>query len=342
MYQKVIDDIKRNLGPNNDLNRKYLISQIDIYKHHENSTEIVKEISRMIWECLTPEEQEEFVRIIEEENPIKEILIEAEFYIQNNDYETALEKLDTFMKNKPKFYENNEIFEYHYFSNPLEELIFNEFIGCKKELKIIPEEEPLEDLFFAYGFLLRNASRLDEAENALKEALRINPISTRVILELCDIYKMRPPTFNKFYFYNMDALKYAYSGQDLARIYNNLAFYYYEENNPELALACYKYSLKYENDYYTKEKISHIESNNRIKLTEDECIELMKSKHIQIGAKAFIIENLEKLAIEYEHDNLLNQSLFFYRLLYSVKKEEKTFNKIKELDLKTRRMKRKI
>ena len=70
MYKKVIEDIKRNLGPNNDLNRKYLISQIDIYKTHENSTEIVKEISRMIWECLTPEEQEEFVRIIEEENPI--------------------------------------------------------------------------------------------------------------------------------------------------------------------------------------------------------------------------------------------------------------------------------
>ena len=55
MYQKVIDDIKRNLGENKELNRKYLISQIEIYKTHEYSTEIIKEISRMIWECLTPE-----------------------------------------------------------------------------------------------------------------------------------------------------------------------------------------------------------------------------------------------------------------------------------------------
>ena len=227
MCQKIIEDIKRNLGPNNDLNRKYLISQIDIYKTHENSTEIVKEISKMIWECLTPEEQEEFVRIIEEENPIREILIETEFYIQNYDYDTALEKIDTFLKNRPNFYENDEKNEFHSFSNPLEELIFNEFIGCEKELIIIPEDEPLEDLFFAYGFLLRNASRLDEAETALKEALRINPVSARVILELCDIYKMKTPTFNKFYFYNMDALKYAYSGEDLARIYNNLGFFYF-------------------------------------------------------------------------------------------------------------------
>lgn len=342
MCEKIIEDIKRNLGANNDLNRKYLISQIDIYKTHENSTEIVKEISKMIWECLSPEEQEEFVRIIEEENPIKEILIETEFYIQNNDYETALEKLDTFMENSHEFYENDEKNEYHSFQNPLEELIFNEFIGCEKELKIIPEDEPLEDLFFAYGFLLRNASRLDEAANALKEALRINPVSTRVILELCDIYKMKAPTFNRFYFYNMDALKFTYSGEDLARIYNNLGFFYYEENNMELSLACYNYSLKYENNPFTKVKIEHLEEKSGIKLNEEKCIELLKTKHIQVGAKKFMIENLEKLAIEYEKDNLYNQSLYFYRLLYSVKKEENTFKKIKELDLKTRRVKRKI
>ena len=72
---------------------------------------------------------------------------------------------------------------------------------------------------------------MDEAEKSLKKALELNPVSTKTILELCDIYKMRAPTFNKFYFYNMDALKYAYSGFELARIYKNLGFYYYEENN---------------------------------------------------------------------------------------------------------------
>lgn len=342
MYQKVIEDIKRNLGENKQLNRKYLISQIDIYKTHENSTEIVKEISKMIWECLSPEEQEEFVRIIEEENPIKEILIEAEFYIQNNDYATALEKLDSFMKTQPPLYENNADNEYHSFSNPLEELIFHEFIGCEKELKYIPEDEPLENLYYAYGFLLRDASRLNESEKTLKRALEINPVSTKIILELCDIYKMRAPTFNKFYFYNMDALRYAYSGFELARIYQNLGFYYYEENNIELSIACYTHSLKFEKDPFTKERVMQLESKYNISLNEEEYRELMTDKHIKLEPDQFIIENLEKLAIDYENDNLLNQSLFFYRLLYSIKKEEKTFDKIKQLDLKTRRNKRKI
>ena len=342
MYQKVIEDIKRNLGANNELNRKYLISQIEIYKTHEDSTEIIKEISRMIWECLTPEEREEFERIVEEENPIKETLIEAEFYIQNNDYETALEKLDSFIKTCPKLYENDEMIEYHSFSNPLEELIFHEFIGCKKELKYIPDDQPLEEFYYAYGFLLRNAARLDEAEEALKEALRINPVSTKIILELCDIYKMRMPTFNKFYFYTMDALKYAYSGYELAMIYRNLGFYYYEENNIELAIACYRYSLKYENDPFTQERIKQLENSYNISLTDDEYMELMKSKHIKLDVDPFIIENLEKLAIEYEKDNLLNQSLFFYRLLYSITKEKRIFEKIKKLDLIQRKQKKNL
>ena len=339
MYQKVIEDIRRNLGGNNELNCKYLISHIEIYKTHENSTEIIKEISRMIWECLTPEEQEEFERIVNEENSIKETLIEAEFYIQNNDYETALEKLDTFIKAQPKFYENDEINEYHSFPNPLEELIFNEYIGCEKELRFIPDNQPLEDLFYDYGFLLRDAARLDEAEDALKEALRINPVSTRIILELCDIYRMKAPTFNKFYFYTMDALRYAYSGYELARIYRNLGFYYYEENNIELSIACYRYSLKYENEPFTQERIKQLEKSYNISLTEEKCKELMKSKHIKLEVDPFIIENLEKLAIEYENDNMLNQSLFFYRLLYSINKENSIFEKIKKLDLMLRKHK---
>ena len=342
MYQKIIEDIKRNLSENNNLNRKYLISQIEIYKTHEYSTEIIKEISRMIWECLTPEEQEEFIRIVEEENPIKEILIEAEFYIQNNDYETALEKLDTFLKTHPKLYENDKINEYHSFSNPLEELIFNEYICCKKELRFIPDDHPLEDLYYTYGFLLRDASRLEEAEIALKEALRLNPVSTKIILELCDIYKMRTQTFNKFYFYTMDALKYAYSGYELARIYNNLGFYYFEENDIELSISCYKHSLKYENNPHVRQKLNQLENRYEIVLDDEEYAKLMKIKNIKLEPDPFIIENLEQLAVKYENDNLLNQSLFFYKLLYSVKKEIRIFEKIKQLDLQVRKNKRKI
>ena len=55
MYEEIIKEIKLNLGENKDLNRKYLASQMEKYKDHPYNVEITKEISRMMWDCLTDE-----------------------------------------------------------------------------------------------------------------------------------------------------------------------------------------------------------------------------------------------------------------------------------------------
>ena len=57
MYEGIINEIKSNLGENKDLNRKYLSDQIDRYKDHPYNKEIIREISRMLWDCLTEEEK---------------------------------------------------------------------------------------------------------------------------------------------------------------------------------------------------------------------------------------------------------------------------------------------
>ena len=63
MYEDIIRNIKLNLGENNELNRKYLSSQIENYKDHPYNKEIIKEISRMMWDCLSDEEKKEFIII---------------------------------------------------------------------------------------------------------------------------------------------------------------------------------------------------------------------------------------------------------------------------------------
>ena len=57
MYNEIINKVKLNLGENKDLNRKYLVSQIEKYKNHPYNTEIIKELSRMLWDCLDDEEK---------------------------------------------------------------------------------------------------------------------------------------------------------------------------------------------------------------------------------------------------------------------------------------------
>ena len=335
MYEEIIKEIKANLGENNDLNRKYLSGQIDRYKDHPYSKEIIREISRMMWDCLTDEEKEEFIEISENENPIMDILNEISQYIEVGDYETALDELKHFMNAFPGMFEDDRVSEYHSFTNPLEELIFFKYIGSEKEIRYIPDNQPLLDLYYIYGFLLFENQEFEEAEESLKKALKINPVSARIILELSEIYKMHTPTFNKFIIYTSDALKYAYYPQDLARCYRNLGYYYIEENQFDVAIALFKYSMKYEMSIKAYSELQYIESKGHdIDISLNDAISILEDKNIQIGVNPFVFEALNELAKEYEKNKLYNQSLYFYELLYDITNDEQTFNKINELQEK--------
>ena len=142
MYEEIIKEIRSNLGTNKDLNRQYLSGQIEIYKDHPYNKEIIKEISRMMWDCLSEDEKQEFIDLSNKENPIMDILNDIYFDIENGNYETPLKKLDEFMETFPGMFEDDKVSEYHFFTNPLEELIFRKYIGLKKELRYIPDNQP--------------------------------------------------------------------------------------------------------------------------------------------------------------------------------------------------------
>ena len=332
MYEEIINEIKANLGQNNDLNRKYLSGQIDRYKDHPYSKEIIREISRMMWDCLTDEEKEEFIEISDRENPIIDILNEISGDIELGDYETSLNKLKRFMNNFPGMFEDDKVSEYHSFTNPLEELIFMKYVGAEKQIRYIPDNKPLLDLYYIYGFLLFENLEFDEAEENLKKALHINPVSARIILELSEIYKMHTHSFNKFIIYTSDALKYAYYPQDMARCYRNLGYYYIEENQFDVATALLKYSMEYEMSIRAYSELQYIESKGHdINMTLNKAISILEDKNIQIGVNPFVLKTLEELSKEYEENKLYNQALYFYDLLYGITHDEKTLNKINEI-----------
>ena len=77
MHDEIINEIKSNLGENKELNKKYLSSQIEKYVDHPYNKEIIREISRMMWDCLSEEEQNEYAQISQNETPIMDILNEV-------------------------------------------------------------------------------------------------------------------------------------------------------------------------------------------------------------------------------------------------------------------------
>ena len=333
MYDEIINEIKSNLGTNKDLNRKYLSDEMEKYTDHPYSKEIIREISRMLWDCLTDSEKEEFLEISNIENPIMDILNDVSYDIEVGDYKTALSKLDEFMVGFYPMFEDDKVSEYHFFTNPLEEILFNTYIGAEKEVRFIPDNQPLLDLYYLYGFLLFEDNQLEKAETYLKKAVKINPVSSRVILELSEIYKMHTYTLNKYYMHVTDALKYAYYPNDIARCYRQLGYYYIEENQLKTALALYKYSMEYDLSPLAYREILYIQSKDKnLDLSLDECIETIEKKNIQIGPTPLILETLTSLSQEYETNRLYDQAIYFYKLLYSLTKDEKLLEKINICD----------
>lgn len=331
MYEEIIKEIRSNLGTNKDLNRQYLSGQIEIYKDHPYNKEIIKEISRMMWDCLSEDEKQEFIDLSNKENPIMDILNDIYFDIENGNYETPLKKLDEFMETFPGMFEDDKVSEYHFFTNPLEELIFLKYIGLKKELRYIPDNKPLLDLYYVYGFLLLESKQYEKAEEYLKKAIKINPVSSRIILELTEIYKVHTYTFNEFIIRTSDALKYAYYPQDVARCYRNLGYYYVEENDFRTALALYIYSMEFEPSPLAYAEIKYIQSRSKLELSLTECIEIIEGKNIQLGVNPFILECLDELILEYEKNNLPNQVRYFLELKFDITNDEKILERINKI-----------
>ena len=394
MTEEIINQIKRNLSGNPDLDRDYLVSQLDYYKNHESAYEIIKEISGLIWQSLDfyhEENNEE-----SKKTNVSRILDEVIPLIENRDKKTALEKLDNFMSHFGDKYENEEIHkesdfksnrsiteiqymryelnklsrspksynlnqkksnrvnwrkdvkinkmnkandeeisvqkEYHSFLNPLEEILFYQYIGLEKELAYIPFNEPLFDLYYIYGTLLLENDDFAKAEEYLLKALRINPVSSKTILSLADIYKSKTRTYNRFFLYNVDALKFAYKNEDIARAYRNFGFFYVEENQLDIAAVFYDFSLNFYFNRQAFRELEYLKSRGiNTEIDRKDAENIIESKKIQVGVNPFILDTLRIICADLENRKYYRGALYFYRILYDLTKDNHILGKINSI-----------
>ena len=394
MTEEIINQIKRNLSGNPDLDRDYLVSQLDYYKNHESAYEIIKEISGLIWQSLDfyhEENNEE-----SKKTNVSRILDEVIPLIKNRDKKTALEKLDNFMSHFGDKYENEEIHkesdfksnrpiteiqymryelnklsrspksynlnqkksnrvnwrkdvkinkmnkandeeisvqkEYHSFLNPLEEILFYQYIGLEKELAYIPFNEPLFDLYYIYGTLLLENDDFAKAEEYLLKALRINPVSSKTILSLADIYKSKTRTYNRFFLYNVDALKFAYKNEDIARAYRNFGFFYVEENQLDIAAVFYDFSLNFDFNRQAFRELEYLKSRGiNTEIDRKDAENIIESKKIQVGVNPFILDTLRIICADLENRKYYRGALYFYRILYDLTKDNHILGKINSI-----------
>ena len=130
----------------------------------------------------------------------------------------------------------------------------------------------------------------------------------------------------------MEALKYAYSLKDIARAYRNIAYYYLEEYNLEVASVFYNYSLKFDYNVNAVKELGYIRARGmNTEINDEDAVKIITSKNIQVGVNPFIIDALETLSHYFESKGFYNSALYFYRIMYDLTKDNLIFTKINQL-----------
>ena len=322
--EDIITKIKSNLTGNNDADKAYLIKQFKKYK----SPDLINEIGKLMWDLLSDEERKAYKQACINDISIDDFLKSIYKYLSYGDFNLALEELEDIIEILPFRFDENPQYDYFYFNNPLEEQIFNRYFKTTKPLRIIPFEEEYPRIFYLYGIVLMNLSKFNQSENAFKKALTYNPVSGEILSALCILYDT-VHDLNNLKKTSIEILRFSYDPLELASAYRNLGYCYYENKKCNISKALYETSLNYENHPRAQIELQLI--NDYINNGKIDAEQILSDESIPIGVNGDILDMLLSLGLDFEKQNLLNQALYFYGVLYNLTFDSEILNKINDL-----------
>ena len=209
-------------------------------------------------------------------------------------HNVVIDKITSFLNENPEY----KTIDYYHFANPIEEILYNEYLGEFDSIKKI--DKPLEDLYIIYAMAYIKSNDLENGEKYLKIANKINPVSARILMNLSNLYQQKNEE-EKLKELAMDIMKYTYEVDLLKSSYFKLADYYYHTNQePEL----YNHLLS----FYMQIATGEIRN-----ISED--IKYLKNHGIQIGFNSEIIKILMYLIDVFTQQGMKNVVNYFKNIL---------------------------
>ncbi len=209
-------------------------------------------------------------------------------------HNVVIDKITSFLNENPEY----KTIDYYHFANPIEEILYNEYLGEFDSIKKI--DKPLEDLYIIYAMAYIKSNDLENGEKYLKIANKINPVSARILMNLSNLYQQKNEE-EKLKELAMDIMKYTYEVDLLKSSYFKLADYYYHTNQePEL----YNHLLS----FYMQIATGEIRN-----ISED--IKYLKNHSIQIGFNSEIIKILMYLIDVFTQQGMKNVVNYFKNIL---------------------------
>lgn len=334
-YETIMNNITAKLtgDPNQDI--PYLMQQAEKYKDHTHGQELLSSIGAMIYEMLPEDQKQAWDEMInQDQQGIGAVMQEVQFQIFQKDYQAALELLEGLVAKVEESdqYTDNEAQAYFSFNNFLEDMLYWELYHPERDIQHVHDD--YSEMYFIYGNLLLDLERIDEAEAALLNAARWNPMRADTLYALGEVYKRRKQ-WQEFYEVTVKALERAYQTENLTRGYRNLGYYYIEKEDFELATALFFLSLGFEPDNQAARAelayIAQVTEGNIIAPTLERLTELFEQNHIQMGPNPLVVQIALSIGNEASQEGALDAAVYFYSIAYELTGEEKIKEQIDAL-----------
>lgn len=229
-----------------------------------------------------------------------EFLDEIIDLLNSGQFQEIINNINDFLDENPSY----KTIDYHHFANPLEEMLYDNYIGNIESLKTLELDEALEDIYTIYSIAYMNLGQINEAEKYLKIANKINPVSAPILIRLCELYQSKHEE-EKLKELTCDIFKYAYDVDILTSNYFKLADYlYHTRENMELYDHLFNFFI-------------FLKSGEEQKPVKDD-ITYFRENNIQVGVNPKIIQILMYLIDLHNQQNMYNTVKYFKNILDEV------------------------
>lgn len=242
---KLLNQIESGLTGDTEHDLEYLAEIAESYKDSPQALEARRSLGALYHQYVEPSVRLENDRRGLQAEGVREVIQEIEKLLRKCYYPQALDVIEGLLYDIAySGWLTEHKGKYHSFNTLFELILYSIHAPVEEELSTV-QKFPMSLIYCLYAQILSELDRMEEAREALEQALIWNPVSAKIRLDYARTF-YEEKDYETFFRETVKALDYAYERADLARAYRYLGYYFTENRRYREASLCYRMDLYFQ------------------------------------------------------------------------------------------------
>lgn len=335
-YKEILAKITSGLTGNSEKDVPYLKEQAELYKSHELSKDILRAIGRLLYDTLPEEEKIPVTSDFYMDGKRIDVMYdEVRYLVSTKQYKKASVLMDSLIQFCEDFLEADKESDYFSFKNMFQALLYQHYFKPEKKFKPTPYD--FSDMYIIRGYLYMQEHNIKAAIEALKKAVRCNPVNLYAYFQLAEAYKLTGD-FDEYLNLTIQALSFATTKAQIARCYRNMGFYFIEKESYDDAVNMYHLSSDFEHHEAVASELFYISQKTGKAIERPDQEDVMRTIAqfgIQVGASEPVLGIAAALGKKAYEDKQFDMARYCLGMVYELSEDSEAkemLNSIEKLN----------